>query len=81
MYIIIFLVFYFFLIKPQQKKQQEQQDMISKIKKNDEVITAGGINGTVVNVKTDSLVLKVADNVKIEFQKSAISTVKKSRGE
>ncbi|MFH2138567.1 MAG: preprotein translocase subunit YajC [Candidatus Omnitrophota bacterium] len=79
MYIIIFLVFYFLMIKPQQKKQQEQQDMIAKIKKNDEVITSGGMHGTVVNVKEKTVVLKVDDNVKIEFEKSALSSVKKSR--
>lgn len=79
MYVMIFFVFYLFLIRPQQKKQKEHQGLISQLKKNDEVITAGGIHGTVVNVKEDTVVLKVDDNVKIEFQKSTISTVKKSR--
>ena len=79
MYLIIFLVFYFFLIRPQQKQQKEKQNMVGQLKKNDEVITAGGIHGTVVNVKEKTIVLKVDDNVKIEFDKSAISTVKKAR--
>ena len=79
MYLIIFLVFYFFLIKPQQKQQKEKQEMINAIKKNDEVITVGGIHATVVNVKDKSVVLKVADNVKIEFDKNSITLVKKSR--
>ncbi len=79
MYLIIFLVFYFFLIKPQKKQQKEKQDMINSIKKNDEVITLGGIHATVVNVKDKSVILKVDDNVKIEFDKNAISLVTKSR--
>ncbi|MCG2712246.1 MAG: preprotein translocase subunit YajC [Candidatus Omnitrophica bacterium] len=79
MYLIIFLVFYFFLIKPQQKQQKEKQEMINAIKKNDEVITVGGIHATVVNVKDKSVILKVDDNVKIEFDKNSITMVKKSR--
>ncbi|MBU0744579.1 MAG: preprotein translocase subunit YajC [Gammaproteobacteria bacterium] len=79
MYLIIFLVFYFLLIKPQQKKQKEHQKIISQLKKNDEVITSGGIHGTVINVKDNTVVLRVDDNVKIEFQKAAIANVEKSR--
>ena len=79
MYLIIFFVFYFFLIRPQQKQQKEKQEMISSIKKNDEVITVGGIHATVANVKERSVVLKVDDNVKIEFDKNSITLVKKSR--
>ncbi|MCK4994750.1 MAG: preprotein translocase subunit YajC, partial [Candidatus Omnitrophica bacterium] len=79
MYLIIFVVFYFFLIKPQQKQQKEKKAMIESIKKNDEVITVGGIYATVVNVKDKSVVLKVDDNVKIEFDKSSITLINKSR--
>ena len=79
MYLIIFVVFYFFLIKPQKKQQKEKQEMINAIKKNDEVITSGGIHATVVNVKDKSVILKVDDDVKIEFDKNSISLVSKSR--
>jgi len=79
MYFIIFLVFYLFLIRPQQKQQKEKQMMISAIKKNDEIITAGGMHGTVVNVKDKTVIIKVDDNVKIEFDKNSIALVKKSR--
>lgn len=74
----IIAIFYFLVIKPQKKTQSEHQNMISNLKKNDEVITIGGIYGTVVNVKENSIILRVDDNVKIEFQKSAISTIKKA---
>ncbi len=75
--ILIFGIFYFLLIRPQQQKQKEHARMLSEIKKNDEVITAGGIHGIVVNVKDTSLVLKVDENVKIEVEKSYISYVVK----
>ncbi|RKY37012.1 MAG: preprotein translocase subunit YajC [Candidatus Omnitrophota bacterium] len=78
MYLIIFFVFYFFLIRPQQKKQKDHQQMLAQLKKNDRVITAGGMLATVVNVKDQTIVLKIDDQVKVEFQKSSISTVIKS---
>ncbi len=77
--IFIFAIFYFLLIRPQQKKQKEHEKMISELKKNDEVVTNGGIHGTVVNVKDSTLILKIDDNVKIEINKNAIAYVKKSR--
>lgn len=75
---IIFIIFYFLLIRPQQKKQQEHQKMISELKKNDEVVTSGGIHGVVMNVKDNTVVVKIAEGVKIEVQKSSISALKKS---
>ena len=78
--ILIFVIFYFMLIRPQQKKQKEFEKMLKELKKNDEVVTSGGIHGTILNVKDDTLTLKIDDNVKIEVNKSAIGYVKKSRG-
>ena len=75
--ILIFLIFYFLLIRPQKKTQDEHKKMIAALKKNDEVITAGGIHGTVVNVKDITVTLKVDDNVKIEVQKNSISTMRR----
>lgn len=79
--ILIFIVFYFLLIKPQRKAQDEHKKMIAGLKKNDEVITAGGIHGTIVNVKEHTVTLKVDDNVKVEVQKSGISTMKRKASE
>jgi len=76
--IIIFVIFYFLLIRPQQKKQAEHQKMISDLKKNDEVVTMGGMHGVIVNVKDGVVVLKIADNVKVEVQKNSISALKKA---
>ncbi|MDP3730807.1 MAG: preprotein translocase subunit YajC [Candidatus Omnitrophota bacterium] len=79
--ILIFVVFYFLLIKPQKKAQNDHKKMIASLKKNDEVITAGGIHGTIVNVKEHTVTLKVDDNVKVEVQKSGISTMKRKASE
>ena len=53
--------------------------MVSELKKNDEVVTGGGIHGTVLNVKDNTLTLRIDENVKIEINKSAVSVLKKSR--
>jgi preprotein translocase subunit YajC len=79
--ILMFVIFYFLLIRPQQKKQKDHQKMLAELKKNDEVITSGGIHGTIVNIKDKTYSLRVDDNVKIEVSKSAISAVKKRVGE
>lgn len=71
--ILMFVIFYFLLIRPQQKKQKAHAKMISELKKNDEVITSGGIHGTIVNVKEKTYILRVDDNTRIEILKSAIS--------
>jgi preprotein translocase subunit YajC len=74
-YILIFLVFWFLVIKPQKDKQKEQADMLKNVKKNDEVVTAAGIHGTVVLVKDKTVVVRVDDNVKIEFDKESITKI------
>jgi len=75
--ILIFGIFYFLLIKPQQDRQKQHAKMVSELKKNDEIITAGGIHGIVVNVKDASIVIKVDENVKVEVEKTHISQVTK----
>jgi len=73
------VIFYFLLIRPQQKKAKELQTLVSSLKTGDKVVTQGGIHGIVSNVKDGStLSLKIADNVKIEVDKSAIVTVDRS---
>ncbi len=73
-------IFYFMIIRPQQKRQKETQSMLEKVGKGDRVLTSGGMYGTVIGVDKDIVVLKVADNVKIEFSKASIVQVKE-RGE
>ncbi len=77
--IFIFIMAYFFIFKPQKEKQKEHQNMISNLKKNDEVVTNGGIHGTVVGVKDKTFILRADENTKLEVDKNAISYVKKVR--
>ena len=69
------LIFYFLMIRPQQKRQKEVQKMLSAVKKGDRVLTASGLYGTIAGVKDDVLVVMIADNVKVEMVKSAVTGV------
>lgn len=77
-FIFIFIIMYFVLFRPQKKRQQEQQRLISALKTGDKVVTNAGIHGLIANVKETTVMLKVADNVKIELEKSAITNVLKT---
>lgn len=66
---------YFLMIRPQNKKQKELQKLLASLKKGDKVITHGGIHGTISNVKEDTVTIKVDDNCRIEFTRSAIASV------
>jgi preprotein translocase subunit YajC len=68
------------LIRPQQKQQKKHNQMVDNLKKNDEVVTLGGIHGTIINIKDKTFVLRVDDNAKIEVNKNAIAYVEKERG-
>ena len=72
-------IFYFLVIRPQQKKQKEHADLLSKLDKNDEVITAGGVHATVMSVNDKTAVIRIADNVKVEIEKGSITQVTKKR--
>jgi preprotein translocase subunit YajC len=78
---LIILVFYFLVMRPQNKKQKEAKKMLESIRKGDRVVTIGGLRGTVVTVKDDVVVLKVDDNTKLEYSKSAVATVLKREDE
>jgi preprotein translocase subunit YajC len=75
--ILIFVIMYFVLFRPQMRRQKEQQRLISSLKTGDRVVTAAGIHGMITNVKETTVTVKVADNVKLEMEKSAVSTVVK----
>ncbi len=77
--IFLFVIFYFLLIRPQQKKQKEHAAMLSKLDKNDEVITAGGLHGTVVAVTDKTVSLRIAENVRVELEKGSVTQVTKKR--
>jgi preprotein translocase subunit YajC len=74
-FVAIIAIFYFLIIRPQNKKQKETQRMLSALKKGDRIVTIGGIHGVIQNVKESSVIVKVDENTKLEFSRSAISGV------
>ena len=74
-FVAIIAIFYFLIIRPQNKKQKETQKMLAALKKGDKVVTIGGIHGTIQSVREQSVVVKVDENTKIEFNRSAVSSI------
>jgi preprotein translocase subunit YajC len=74
-FILIFIIMYFMVIRPQQKKAKEHQEMLGKLKRNDEVMTSGGIYGKVIDLKEAVVTLEVAPNVRIRVHRPQISAV------
>lgn len=81
-FILLLVILYFFLIRGRQKEQKKRREMLAAVKKNDRVMTIGGIIGTVVNVRDDEVVLKVdeAANVKLTFTRGSIQRVVSEEG-
>lgn len=77
----IIVVFYFFIIRPQQKRQREHKRMLEELKRGDRVITSAGIYGTVSDIDDKTVLLQVADNVRMRFEKAAIAAVEKKGAE
>jgi preprotein translocase subunit YajC len=73
--IAIGLVFYFLVIAPANKQRKKQQQMLSTLKKGDQVLTTGGIYGTIQGVEPEAVYLRIADNVRVKVARSAISGV------
>jgi preprotein translocase subunit YajC len=74
--IFIFAIFYFLLIMPQQRRQKKWQQMLNELKTGDKVVTTGGIRGTIIALKDDSLHLRVPpDNLRIEVTRASVATV------
>ena len=78
-FVLIIAIFYFFLIRPQNKKQKETEKMINALKKGDKIVTIGGIHGVVSSTKEKTVIVKVDDNCKIEFSRSAIAGVESDK--
>jgi len=79
--VLIFVVFYFLLIRPQQKKQKKHQKLLQALDRGDQVITSSGIHGTIANVKEHTVIVVIADGVKVEIEKSHIAgKLDKTRG-
>lgn len=75
MFGLIFVIFYFMIIRPQQRRSKEREQMLSAVKKGDKVVTAGGIHGTVIGVEDKSLLVQIAENVKVKVERGSITTI------
>jgi preprotein translocase subunit YajC len=73
--IAIILIFYLLIIRPQNKKRKETEKMLGALKEKDKVVTIGGLHGVITKVKESTVIIKVDDNVRLEFSRSAISSV------
>ncbi|MFP5286105.1 MAG: preprotein translocase subunit YajC [Thermoanaerobaculia bacterium] len=76
-YLFIAVIFYFLLIAPMRKRQKALSQMVEGLKKGDRIVTSGGIYGEIAGVDADTVILKVADNVRIKLAKSAIAGLEK----
>ena len=76
MLVFIFAIFYFLLIMPQQRRQKKWQAMLSALKTGDKITTSGGLRGTIMSLKDDSLILRVPpDNLKLEVSRGSVVSV------
>jgi preprotein translocase subunit YajC len=72
----IFAIFYFLLIRPQSKRAKEHKIMLDNLKKGDKIITASGIYGVIEGIETNTVIVKIAENVKIKVSRSAITALR-----
>ncbi len=75
-FLVIFLIFYVLVFKPQKEKQKQLKKTIDSLKKNDEIVTTCGVHATVVNVKENTVIVRIDDNARMEIDKQAVATVK-----
>lgn len=72
-FLLLFIIFYFFMIRPQVKKQKNENTYRDSLKKGDKIITSGGIYGKIQEIKKDSFIVSIDNNVKIQIKKSSVS--------
>jgi preprotein translocase subunit YajC len=77
----MFAIFYFIVLRPQQRQKAERERMLAAVKKGDRVVTSSGLHGTVIGLAEHTITLRVADQVKLEFDRSAIGRVVGAAGE
>jgi len=80
MFALIILIFYFMILRPQQKAQKDRQKMLESIQKGDKIVV-GGLHGTVVGVEDKTVLVQVADNVKLKYERAAITAIIKPTAE
>jgi preprotein translocase subunit YajC len=75
MFALIFFIFYFMIIRPQHKRQKERERLLGNLKKGDKIITAGGVHGTIVAIEDKTVIVQIADNVKIKVDRGSVGSV------
>jgi preprotein translocase subunit YajC len=78
---LIFAIFYFLLIRPQAKERRRHEEMLRNIKKGDEIVTSGGLIGTIVHVDENRLTLRTGENTRVTVDRSRVASVLSARGE
>jgi preprotein translocase subunit YajC len=77
MFALIIGIFYFMIIRPQQKRAKEREQLLSTIKKGDKIVTAGGVHAKVISVEDKTVLIEIADNVKVKLDRSSVAVVNK----
>jgi len=77
----MFAIMYFLIIRPQQKQKKERESLLAAVKKGDRVVTSSGMYGTVVGLSEHTVTLRVADQVKLEFERSAVARIVPAPGD
>ena len=77
MFMLIIGIFYFMILRPQQKRQKERQKLLESVKKGDKIVTAGGMYGVIAGIDEKTVLIQVADNVKIKFERGSIGSIVK----
>jgi len=77
-FVFIFIIMYYVMLRPQMRRQKEAAKLVAALKTGDRVVTSSGIHGLISNVKETTVIVKVADNVKLEMEKTAVTNVVKT---
>ncbi len=80
-FVLMFVVLYFLILRPQIKKQKTQQKMIDELEKGAKIVTSGGLHGVITNLKDDIITVKIAENVRVEMSRSAVSRIRENGDE
>ena len=81
MFGLIILIFYFMILRPQRKRQKERQQLLDSVQKGDKIVTVGGMHGTVIGLEDKTVLVQVAENVKLKFEKSAVQSISRPGSE
>lgn len=78
---VMFAIFYFLMIRPQQRQRQDRERMLSALKRGDKVVTTSGMYGTITGINEHTITLRVADQVKLEFERASVGRVVEGQGD